>query len=221
MITNYTGQRWRYLTAFAEGTVWMLVVMVSLIYKYVSQTLGVMMKVAQSAYASTAHASSTITNGWFLGDDKKKGYLGKVVNLSYVEETIVYSTERLERDGDLEHVERQFKFYERGLTQAIVAFVCVPILLAIGIVTMEGFNGACSLTSFWWQSTVGVGAHVLSAWISLLCTVCTSNRIMTKLIADVGIAITQALCAQWLLYWSSGAWGWSWGQQLSPWHASR
>ena len=141
MITDYTDQKWRLLTAPLEGIVWLPVVSGSLICKYTSRLAAGVTGISQRGWKGTVATSRLIVNTWFLGDEDQysakdtRGYSKQIVHFAYTNITMVTGTERLDGGGKLEEVERPFKFYEKGLTQAIVAFVLVPIVLLIGMWT--------------------------------------------------------------------------------------
>ena len=143
MITDYAGQKWRLLTAPLEGMFWLPVVTGSLIYKYIAQGAVAAKAFAQKAFAITVDTSSLIATTWFLGDEgvykpeETHSYFKQIVNFAYKDVTMVHGMDRLD-GGELEEVERPFKFYEKGLTQAIAAFVLVPVLLVIGVWTTMG-----------------------------------------------------------------------------------
>ena len=142
MITDYADQKWRILTAPLEGMVWLPVVIGSLVYKHTSRGAAVTTEAATNTFAGAVAVSRLIWNTWFWGDEDTysakdtRGYMQQIVHFACLKVTQISGTERVEETGQLEEVERPFKFYETGLTQAIAAFVLVPFLLVIGMFAM-------------------------------------------------------------------------------------
>ena len=110
--TDYTGRRWRYLTAFAEGGVWLVTVAASL------------------AFTWSIEAGWPVVSRVFAS----QGCIATLANFAWLEETEMKSTERLETGGALQEVVRDYKFYEKGITQALLAVIVFPIVIVLGAI---------------------------------------------------------------------------------------
>ena len=136
--TDYKGRTWRLFVAYLEGVLWTLVVVAACSFQWAklagAVVLGLTMAAGTAVYQAICGVMLPVSK--FITTDVfgSQGYIIRLVEFAWWETTEKITKERLERNGPIEEVYRDFRFYERGLTQMLFAFVVVPTVILVGTI---------------------------------------------------------------------------------------